>query len=121
MLRLYSGSGSHEIDLVREDPTGQWAFMKRNAIRLLRDSNESTAAEILESTPFELWDGTNSFGDEFQLLYLKAPSKKYLKFEAEVDGKQLSVYRTIARTLEKLNVLIRFIAVDVDLTDDDEI
>jgi hypothetical protein len=86
-----------------------------------RPRRPSRAADILESTPFELWDGTNSFGDEFQLLYLRAPSKTYLKFEAEVDNKQLFVYSIIARTFEKLNVLIRFIAVDVDLTDDNEI
>lgn len=118
MLRLYnaSPSGSSEIQLLERKPDELWQRLRRNAIRFMRDAGESAAADLLESLAFEMWSGTNSFGDEFDLLCLRANPRCYTDFELQVDEKRdLWKYRTIATTLEKLSRHVRFIAVDVDM------
>jgi len=122
MLRLYSGSGSQEIDLVRQVPPSEWGILQRKVNRFLRDSGDRAAASVLQSNAFQLWSGTNGFGDDFEVLYLRANTKKCLEFEKQVDEKRgLHVYREIAGGFEKLNHPVRFIAVDVEITDDEEI
>ena len=74
MIRLYQGIGSNEIEIVGTPrPREDWAEIRVNACRLLRARNDEQAAELLEMIPFELREGTNFFGDEFCLLFLKAP------------------------------------------------
>lgn len=90
--------------------------------RFLEHSGNRDAAHVLQSNPFQLWSGTNGFGDDFELLYLSAKTKAYLEFEKQVDGNRgLHVYRDIARGFEKLNRSIRFVAVDVEISDDEEV
>jgi Abortive infection C-terminus len=85
-------------------------------VRFMKDTGEPDAAEVLESLAFELWSGTNSFGDEFDLLYLSANPRTYADYEKQVDEKRdLWKYRIIANTLEKLHHFVRFIGVDVDM------
>jgi hypothetical protein len=122
MLRLYSGSGSREIQLIRQAPLAEWAIFKRNVCRFLEDSGNRDAADVLRSNPFELWSGTNGFGDDFQVLYLRADTKAYLVFEKQVDENYgLHVYEGIARGFEGLNCPIRFVAVDVEINDAEEV
>jgi hypothetical protein len=88
------------------------------AIRLLRQSlGGGSAADLLEKYPFE-WHGTNDFGDEFELLYYKAPLNQYLEIENRLIFCE-SEAREIANAMEKLNRTIRFVAVDID-TDQEE-
>ncbi|HXE90838.1 MAG TPA: abortive infection family protein [Terriglobales bacterium] len=64
--------------------------------------------------PFELWEGTNSFGDAFELLYATTTVDKYLELELEADTEiAKSRYKRIAHAMEQINNPIRFIAVDV--------
>lgn len=122
MLRLYCGGGSQEIQLVRQVPLAEWAIFKRNVCRFLEASANRDAADVLQSNPFQLWSGTNGFGDDFEVLYLRAETKAYLAFEKEVDEKHgLHVYRDIAQAFEKLNRSIRFVAVDVEVSDEVEV
>jgi hypothetical protein len=123
MLRLYNASpgGSAEIQLLVLEPAEPWERLKRNAVRFLRDSDEPDTAAILESLPFELWSGTNSFNDEFHVLNLRAGPKAYIDFEKEVNEKRgLWKYRAIAETLGKLGCHVRFIAVAVEFDSDVE-
>jgi len=118
MLRLYNGSpgGSSEIQLQEREDQERWERLRRNAVRFMRDSGDPEPAELLESLPFQMWSGTNGFGDDFDLLYLPATPRNYADFEQQVDEKRdLWRYRSIAQTLEKLNRSIRFIAVDVNM------
>jgi hypothetical protein len=117
MLLLYkSGSGSAEVQMGEQAPLESWERLRRNAVRFMRDAGEPDAADLLESLAFELWSGTNSFGDEFDLLYLPANPRTYVDFEKQVDEKRdLGKYREIANTLQKLHHHVRFIAVDVNM------
>lgn len=113
LLLYYRGGGSQEVQLVRQHPPAIWALVKRQAIRYLDLSGERDVGKLLQDAPFELWDGTNGFGDEFELLYLKTSVEEYLKFEIEVEGNQTFRYDSIAHALEQVNNPIRFIAVDM--------
>lgn len=118
MLRLYNASpgGSAEIELVQREDSERWQRLRRNAARFMRDTGEQDAADLLESLAFEMWSGTNSFGDEFDLLYLPANPRTYQDFEKRIDEKQdIWKYRTVANTLEKLHANIQFIAVGVEM------
>lgn len=115
MLRLHSGTGSSEIQLVRRVDDTEFQPKKRQAIRILRESDETEACKTLESQPWEMWEGTNGFGDEFGLLYRRARTSEYLELEDQVDeGKAPWPYRAVARAFEKIGLYVRFIAVDID-------
>lgn len=119
MLRLYEGSGSLEIQLLAAEMQGEsWERLRRNACRLLRARQESEAAEVLESTPFELRTGTNSFGDEFAVLYLGTTAEKYAELEQVIDNPHARrAYEQIAKTIIELGPIVRFIAVGVEIDD----
>ena len=79
MIRFYEGSGSSEIDLLeRSMPQPEWSRLKAVAVELLRARGQEQAAEFLEEQAFELHNGTNGFGDDFELLYMKVPMQQYL-------------------------------------------
>jgi hypothetical protein len=85
---------------------------------MLRQQWESDSADLLENNLFEMWSGSNDFGDQFELLYMKTSLTKYLEFEdkqLEHSGADVaySTYQ-VAHALEKLNHPIRFIAIDID-------
>src|ERR1700730_2606899 len=119
MLQLYWGSGSREIELIAPSlPEAQLAALLRNAVRFLEEKFEVESAQLIREYPFELWEGTNSFGDEFEVLFLKTSIRVYLKLEKEHDeGLSHSQYRAIANALEKLGHFVRFIAVAIDEAD----
>lgn len=118
MLLLYYGTGSREVQLVRHKNSTVWGLVKAQTIRFLKMDGSPDSAEILEKTPFELWDGTNGFGDEFELLYYKPTLEKFLELRLDVqDGANKERYRRIAHALKEMNNPIRFIAVDVNTED----
>lgn len=118
MLLLYHGTGSRELHLVRQKNSTVWGLVKTQTVRFLHMDGSSDSAEILEKTPFELWDGTNGFGDEFELLYYRPTLQKFLELRLDVqDGANRQCYRRIADALQEMNNPIRFIAVDVNADD----
>lgn len=122
MLRLYaSGSGSRDITLVAVRDDAHWQSTKRDAIRHLQDRGELIAASTLAAEPFQLWDGTNDFGDEFAVMYMRVGSKRYIELEALVDANHhLYQYRAMAQAVETVGrAYIRFVAVDIDMTLED--
>lgn len=116
MLRLYTGSGSAEIQLLGPPlPQQEWETLRRQVARLLRARNNTRAAELLEEIPFELRDGTNGFGDEFSLLYLCVPLEKYVELgEIAESKKEQQTFGALARTVTEVGPFIRFIAVELD-------
>ena len=116
MIRLYQGIGSNEIEIVGTPrPREDWAEIRVNACRLLRARNDEQAAELLEMIPFELREGTNFFGDEFCLLFLKAPLDQYVELaEQAEDADTRGHYRKIAATITEAGLYIRFIAIALD-------
>jgi hypothetical protein len=74
----------------------------------------------LEEAPYELWEGTNSFGDSFELLYYKADIERYTEIERENENEPFLcdyAYPDIASALEELGRPIRFIAVGLDFSE----
>jgi hypothetical protein len=124
MLRLFTTnpSGSQEIKLVEQVPLQVWEALRRNAIRLMKSRLCYDASwEHLEKTSYELWRGTNGFGDEFELLHYKTDIESYTEIERENDRNenffQGYVYREIAEALQILDRPIRFITVELDATE----
>lgn len=115
MIRLFNRSGSQEIQLIGKavlDPA--WAIIRRNAIRLLQDRRERIAAKHLEEIPFELWEGTNGFGDEFYLLYYQAPLERYVEIAEQTENpKNRDTFAKIADVITEIDYFIRFIAMDL--------
>ena len=71
--------------------------------------------------PFELWRGTNTFSDEFELLYMNVNMETFLKLENQIDanlqeGKPF--FKHIAAVMERLDRPVRFIAVELDMGHD---
>jgi abortive infection Abi-like protein len=118
MLTLYSTGGSSQITLEQQMLPKFWEPLKRAAIRMLRQQWEPDSAALLENNPFEMWSGSNDFGDQFELLYMKTSLTRYLEFEDKLEehGGADIAYNTamLAKALEKLNHSIRFVAIDVD-------
>jgi Abortive infection C-terminus len=117
---LYKASGgSQEIELVEKIPTPHFEVIKRGAIRYLKADYASPGTiEMMNELPFELWQATNSFADDFEVLYLKAGMSTYVEIENEVG-----IWRDritdgcphIAKALERVGHPVRFIAAGLDL------
>jgi hypothetical protein len=115
MIRVFNRSGSQEVQLSgKAVPDEAWPLIRRNAARLLQARNQRFAATLLEEIPFELWDGTNGFGDEFSLLYYQAPLDRYVKIAEQAENpKNKNAFTEIAEALTEIGHFIRFIAIDL--------
>ena len=117
MLVLHHGSGAQDfsiLDGALDDEA--WASVKQVACRFLRARHSDRAAEILETTPFQVSHGTNSFQDEFEVLHRSVPIEEYAALEEKRCVSEDSlVYRDIANTISELGHYIRFIAIVPDL------
>jgi hypothetical protein len=116
VLILFNTGGSQQIRLIQSMPGQFWEPIKRMVIRILRESMPA-AAQLFEKYPFEMWQGANDFGDDFEVVYYKAPLDKYLEIERRLMFAKMEA-GAIASAMEKLNRAVRFVAVDID-TDQD--
>ena len=119
MIRLYEGSGSREIQLLHQIASPEeWVEVRRIAYRLLRARKYGCAAALLTLFPYEIWEGTNSFNDSFQLLYFTATPEQYAAIE-ERSGfpkEGMGGFREIADVIGEISpYYVRFIAVGVQM------
>lgn len=116
LFSLYRDSGSGEIQLLGEAfGCEEWTKLRNTALRLLRARHAEHAAGLLAEYPFTLHEGTNSFGDEFSVLYLSSPMAQYVDLaERERDPASKASFRTLAETLSEIGPYVRFIAVALD-------
>jgi hypothetical protein len=116
MIRLYGGSGSQEIEILGDAmPVEDWARLRTAVCQLLHARNHSRSAQLLEDIPFELRDGTNSFRDEFSVLYWSAALDRYVEAATWYEDRTYrNAFDQIARTVSEVGPYIRFIAVDLD-------
>lgn len=116
MLRLYCrAGGSNEIQLLK--PAGTAPHLKRvrqEAIAFGKENGPREALDILEKYPFELWEGTNGFGDPFELLYLRTNSNVYEELAEHVSPQWAWRYTGLAEMFERYGRPIRFIAIEAD-------
>ena len=117
MIRLYSGSGSQEVQVLGETlPDQVWAATRSSVVCLLeaREGGRQ-AAELLASIPFELRDGTNGFNDEFSILYYKCPRDRYVELAETYEKNNLKhEYCQIAEAVSEAGHYVRFIVLDLD-------
>ena len=115
MLQLYHGSGSTEIQLIRvEAASDEWLSLKDAAIRLLRARGDERAAELLYVFPWQVWEGTNGFNDEFYALNLPTTPEEYVRLQ-EVKALEQQQFRAIAEAVtEVTSFYIRFITVNIE-------
>lgn len=114
MFLLYYGSGSREVDLVQETNPAIWGLMRKKAVNYLTISGAKVSASLLSQLPFEYWTGTNSFGDAFDLLYLRISIAQYLQMKLDAETPEnRQRFRLIADAMEQGGNPIRFIAVSM--------
>jgi hypothetical protein len=99
MITMYGGSGASDYGLAEESPRADdsWGAARARAIRLLRARGATTAADLLERAVTGLYDATNHFNDEFQVLILTLPMAEYLPI-ADDEKSWRPVFRDIANT-----------------------
>jgi len=116
MIELYASSGSKEIELLGPYPQfDNWERLRSSVLRLLEARKEILAVKLLSETLFDVYEGTNSFGDEFSVLYCLADLEKYVELgEQYEDRNARQAYRTIAETISEVGPFIRFVAVELD-------
>jgi hypothetical protein len=112
VLTLYQGSGSGELDLLRtEAKAEQWLALKDAAVRLLRARGRERAAELLYLFPWEIWEATNSFNDEFYTLYFTTSPEEYARL-GEAKAFDRHEFSAIAEAVTEVSSFyIRFISV----------
>lgn len=117
MLTLYKSGGANGFFKSIEclDPIERRQLFNA-AVQLLTIRNANRAARLLRELPFQMFDATNHFNDEFCILHALLPPTKYEEVRsAAVHGTDAHAYNQIAKVLEELNHGIRFIAVDLDV------
>lgn len=121
MIRLFERSGSSEIQLLDQSiPTPEWERLKNVAVRLMERRGNSEAADLLRKHPFVVREGTNGFGDEFDVLYMQTPMPIYVELAEMAEDEQLRwQWRTVAATVEEVVTKhIRFVAVDLNTAEE---
>lgn len=119
MIRLFERSGSSEIQLLDQSlPSPEWDRLKSVVVRLLERRGNHEAAELLRKHPFVVHEGTNGFGDDFQVLYMEAPLDLYVELAEMAEDPQVRwQFRTIAEAVTEVGSYIRFVAVELDTTE----
>jgi TIR domain-containing protein len=118
VLHHAGGAGDFSIVGIGSSPDD---FRKRryNVLRLLRSRQQNAAAQTLESIPFEPFEATNDFGDEFLILYASVPLAQYETFRRERAKPEFRASsRQIAEAFGELGLHVRFIAADLRLESD---
>jgi len=118
LITLYLGGGAGDFEVHGDsfDEKGQESLLL-NARQILRARGEDPAVEYLERAAFRIEDGTNHFGDEFQVLLANVPLQEYEEFRVLSGNPEAKeAFRRIAEVLTEIGPYIRFIAVDLKHT-----
>ncbi|MGK3965820.1 abortive infection family protein [Sorangium sp. So ce118] len=115
MIVLAHGSGAQDFyTLDRALPPDLWQRMRITALQLLRKRGQAEAADALEAIPFELFNATNGFNDEFLVLQATLNLDDYVNLSAsKADSYGTSAYNQIQGVFSELGYYIRFIAAEL--------
>lgn len=117
MITLCYGSGARDFQVLDDYlPQERWQQLREVTCRLLRAKQQPRAAELLETTPFALKDGTNGFGDDFTVLLWSAPFDGYIRATEQKDNpSDRDAFRQIAAAVSEVcTTYVRFVAVELD-------
>lgn len=111
MIVFYSGLGAQGFEILEVAmPPDKWVECKAIVICLLRAQNKPLAANLLESIPFSINEGTNDFGDEFLILHTSASVQRYIELtEMKSDQQVVYSFREIALAFQEIGKYVRFI------------
>lgn len=121
MFSVYSGSGAQDYSIGdRCFSDEQWGAFRRGTAQLLRSRGFDTAAELLESLPFEIREGENFFGDEFVVLYAELSISKYAEMVDQYsDHMSRHEFSQMASAMNEIcPVYVRFIGFGASLGDE---
>src|ERR1051326_3108871 len=115
MIILYEGGGSRELELLEQSLSSEhWGRLRQSVSKLLRRRGYSYAAELLERYPFQVFAGTNTFGDQFDVLHTTVSTDEYLELADRKDDFDVkSGFEAAAKTVSELGNYIRFVAVSL--------
>lgn len=130
MLTLYSAGGAADFTLLSVMPDDDLERLLFNASQLLAMRGQNEAAGLLATIDFEIREGTNNFGDKFEVLHAQVPITQYefLREKTDIldDGSKeyRGYFREIASTISEIGldtnsgveVNIRHIACSLDTT-----
>jgi hypothetical protein len=116
MIRLYTGSGSWEIQILGPHFSDEEWLRTRESIVKLLTSRKRPGVGLLDKLPWNLQDATNFFGDEFCVLYARVPINTYIEAaEYEHNEAAKTAAKAIADTFQELGIYVRFVAFEPDL------
>lgn len=118
MILLY-GKGGFEL-LAPDLDKGEQETLFYNAVKLLKARCHPSAAGLLQRLPFDCYNATNDFNDDFHVLFAFLPLVEYEemhKLSQDVEGK--IAFQTIATVVDEIGPYIRFIACDLAKEDPD--
>lgn len=122
MIHLFERSGSSELELLDlRFADAEWSRLRRVAADLLERRGALEAAEDLRTLPLELREGTNGFGDEFNVLYMKARVPDYVRLAELADDRAArGRFAAIAEAVTEVGGYVRFVTVELDDSDGPE-
>jgi serine/threonine-protein kinase len=107
---LANGSGAGDYELLAPMDADD---VIRTAKRLLEVRGSADALALLRAAPFELFEGSNHFGDEFSILHATLPVEAYERLRRR-EMTFRAAAKELQSVLEELNVYARFVVVDVE-------
>jgi hypothetical protein len=115
LIILFRSGGAQDFELLNlKHNQAELKTITFNARRLLRSRGREDTANTLTSADFQIWDCTNSFSDEFSILYAEVPLDIYESFRIGRVGKKED-FALIAEVFQELGTSIRFIACELKL------
>ena len=86
-----------------------------NTSKLLKIRGFPTSADLLERIPFEIYNATNNFGDDFYILLTQLPMLQYeeLRLFSEKQENKITLYKIVEVLNEIGEYFIRFIECDI--------
>ena len=87
-----------------------------NAVRILKARGYPSAAGLLERYPFKLYEGTNDFNDDFNILYAEVDLEDYEELRRiSEDAEGRFAFNSIASTITEIGPYVRVIACELQL------
>lgn len=118
LTTIYSNSGgARDYEIQGPVPSADnHARLFKAASNILHQRGLGRSVEILEKHPFEIYEATNAWNDEFNVLYRRAPLDEYedLRMFLGDRGDQLAL-RAICMVMGELGISIRLIAAELDM------
>ncbi len=110
VLHGHGGFGLLSPDLDKEEQE----TLFYNASKILKTRGYPSAAGLLERVPFDIYEGTNDFNDEFCVLFAQLPLSEYEELRRlSEDNEGKLAFRVIAQVITEIGPCIRFVACDL--------